>query len=214
MKLKLTAKIQKTSRLSDEDSFLSSDVIEGLSIFYTSDDDNVAGIKFKSAEKVYDYYSKHDWPEGWDDDIEENFINGGKPIRNVKLIDHGLGGVHGYEVIVRSLKDSDSDEGWEESEIIKIEELRPKIYVKVRELSPDGKPHLKLKAALKNNEIKANEDFFNRILNLLKENGKWAWPDTGALFTKVDGKLQGSPEGLQAVKNIVSPEYFDRHFTS
>ena len=123
MKLKLKAKIQKTSHLWDQDSSPSSDVVEGLGEFYTGylQED----VEFNSAAEVYEYYNKNDWPHGWNDEIEEDYFNGGKFIKDkVKLIDHNGPKPRNYKVKFRLVKDIE-DEGWSnaDEEILEIEEV-------------------------------------------------------------------------------------------
>ena len=66
MKLKLIAKL--TSKAS-------SDVIEGVGAWHTGDLQE--DVEFNSAAEVYEYYKKNDWPKGWDDEVEEDYVNGG-----------------------------------------------------------------------------------------------------------------------------------------
>jgi len=114
MKLKLIAKL--TSKAS-------SDVIEGVGHWYTGDLQE--DVEFNSAAEVYEYYKKNDWPKGWDDDVEEDYVNGGEWIADkVKLVDHDGPKPRNYKVTFRLVKDIDDDDGWKnaDEEIIKIEE--------------------------------------------------------------------------------------------
>lgn len=61
-------------------------------------------------------------------------------------------------------------------------------------------------------KINANEQFFIKMIEVLKENGKYGWPATGHTFTKRGGKLLGSAEGLAEVKKIVSGNFFQHYF--
>ena len=61
-------------------------------------------------------------------------------------------------------------------------------------------------------KIDANELFFCNVLLVLREGGKWGWPDTGHFFTKSGGKLLGSPAALEDVHNIVSKNFFKKYF--
>lgn len=61
-------------------------------------------------------------------------------------------------------------------------------------------------------QIKANEEFFNNVLGVLREGGKWIYPAAGKVFTKSGGKLTGDPAALDNVKEIVSEEYFKKYF--
>lgn len=67
--------------------------------------------------------------------------------------------------------------------------------------------------ALPEYQIKANEQFFTQMIEVLREDGKWIWKDKPHLvFTKKDGKLRASDEGYQAVAEIVSDEFVKQHF--
>ena len=61
-------------------------------------------------------------------------------------------------------------------------------------------------------QIEANERFFDNLLFVLRDGGKWGWPDTGLIFTKTGGKLTGDQAGLDQVKKIVSEKYFEKNF--
>lgn len=61
-------------------------------------------------------------------------------------------------------------------------------------------------------QIKANEKFFDDLLCVLREGGKWGWPAISQVFTKTDGKLLGNPAAIKHVKEIVSEEYFQKNF--
>lgn len=60
--------------------------------------------------------------------------------------------------------------------------------------------------------IRANEKFFDNLIAVLHDGGKWGWPDTGSIFTKTGGKLTGDQAGLDQVKKIVSQKYFEKNF--
>jgi hypothetical protein len=61
-------------------------------------------------------------------------------------------------------------------------------------------------------KIRANEKFFDDLLSVLREGGKWGWPAIGQVFTKTDRKLLGKPAAIKQVKEIVSEEYFQKNF--
>ena len=61
-------------------------------------------------------------------------------------------------------------------------------------------------------KIKANEEFFNNLIFVLREGGEWRWPDARLIFTKTGGKLTGDPGALQEVRKIVSEKYFKENF--
>ena len=61
-------------------------------------------------------------------------------------------------------------------------------------------------------KIKANEDFCDHLLRVIKNKGVWGWPDQQVTFTVRDGKFYGDPEALEKAQGIVSPEYFKKNF--
>ena len=61
-------------------------------------------------------------------------------------------------------------------------------------------------------KIKANEDFCDHLLRVIKDNGKWGWPDQQVIFVIRGGKILGDTEALEKAKTIVSPEYFKKNF--
>lgn len=63
-------------------------------------------------------------------------------------------------------------------------------------------------------QIKANEQFFINVLNLLHEHGVWVWKDKSLLYKKVGNKLTASTEDLEHIQNIVSSDFFSNHFVS
>jgi hypothetical protein len=60
---------------------------------------------------------------------------------------------------------------------------------------------------------KQNELFFIRIIATLNENGVYCFPDAGSIFTKKNGMLVGTVKDLSTVKDLVTPEFFQRYFT-
>lgn len=65
---------------------------------------------------------------------------------------------------------------------------------------------------MKAHEIKANEEFCDHLLHVIKDNGKWGWPDQQVIFTVRSGKFLGNAAALDKAQQIVSPEYFKKHF--
>jgi hypothetical protein len=61
-------------------------------------------------------------------------------------------------------------------------------------------------------KIKANEDFCDHLLRVIKDNGKWGWPDEQVVFVIRGGKILGDAAALEKAKTIVSPEYFKNNF--
>ena len=63
-------------------------------------------------------------------------------------------------------------------------------------------------------KIKQNEIFFINVISTLNENGVYGFPNAGSMFIKKDGKLSGTVKDLETVKHLVSPEFFQRYFTT
>lgn len=61
-------------------------------------------------------------------------------------------------------------------------------------------------------QIDANEQFFDNVLRILLEGGKWGWISEGEALTKKGDQLLGSPAALNKVERIVSEKYFKKHF--
>lgn len=61
-------------------------------------------------------------------------------------------------------------------------------------------------------QITANEKFFDDILRVLLEGGKWGWLSEGEALTKKGDQLLGSVAAINKVERIVSQEYFKKHF--
>lgn len=61
-------------------------------------------------------------------------------------------------------------------------------------------------------EQKANEQFFLNMINSLHEYGVWCWKDKNLIYKKVGNKLTANSEDLAFIKEIVSPEFFDKNF--
>lgn len=61
-------------------------------------------------------------------------------------------------------------------------------------------------------QITANEKFFDDIIRVLLEGGKWGWLSEGEALTKKGDQLLGSVAAINKVERIVSQEYFKKHF--
>ena len=61
-------------------------------------------------------------------------------------------------------------------------------------------------------QLKANEEFCDHLLTVIKENGKWGWPDQQVIFTVRGGKFYGDAAALAKVRCIVSEKYFKNNF--
>ncbi len=61
-------------------------------------------------------------------------------------------------------------------------------------------------------KIKANEDFCDHLLRVIKNNGTWGWPDQQVVFVIRGGKILGEAAALEKARAIVSPEYFKNNF--
>lgn len=126
MKLKLKAKIKKTSHLYEPPFYEDENgdgVEEAVGSFYTGDLQE--DVEFNSAAEVYEFYKKNDWPKGWDDEFEKDYVNGGKWIKeDVELIDLNGPKPRNYEVTFRLVRDSEDDTWlYADEEILKIKEI-------------------------------------------------------------------------------------------
>ena len=65
---------------------------------------------------------------------------------------------------------------------------------------------------MENYKIKANEEFFENINNLLKDGGTYIFPAAEQIYTKENNTYKTSQEGLDAVNPLVSKEFFDKYF--
>jgi hypothetical protein len=63
-------------------------------------------------------------------------------------------------------------------------------------------------------QVKANEQFFNTILNSVDEYGIWCWKDKNLIYKKVGNKLTANSEDLAYIKELVSNEYFENNFVT
>ena len=61
-------------------------------------------------------------------------------------------------------------------------------------------------------KIAANEEFFFKTINQLKEGGVYGWISEQEIFTKRNGKLNGSDLALKKVSRIVSQFFFEKYF--
>lgn len=63
-------------------------------------------------------------------------------------------------------------------------------------------------------QIKANEEFFSKMIQYLNDGGVWGWISEQETFTKVDGKLVGSAVAYNKVRKIVSRKFLTENFVS
>jgi|LakMenE01Jun11ns_1017448.scaffolds.fasta_scaffold8530971_1 hypothetical protein len=61
-------------------------------------------------------------------------------------------------------------------------------------------------------KIKANEQFFSNILNVLTEGGKYMFPKAMQTYTKENNKLVGNVIALSHIKDIVSDKFYNENF--
>jgi hypothetical protein len=61
-------------------------------------------------------------------------------------------------------------------------------------------------------KIKANEQFFSNILNVLTEGGKYMFPKAMQIYTKENNKLVGNAIALSHIKDIVSDKFYNENF--
>jgi hypothetical protein len=62
-------------------------------------------------------------------------------------------------------------------------------------------------------KLLANENYFSGVIKMLGEKGVFLFKDAGVVYQKQNGKLTGTREELDKVKDLVSPEFFDQNFT-
>lgn len=60
--------------------------------------------------------------------------------------------------------------------------------------------------------LKANEQFFVNVKNLLSENGKYVWKDTLHEYTKSGDYLECSKDAYDSVGEIVTKEFLINNF--
>lgn len=61
-------------------------------------------------------------------------------------------------------------------------------------------------------QIEANEKFFKKVIQYLKEGGVYAYPDAMETYTKEGGFLVGNAIALLKVKELVSPAFYNEYF--
>lgn len=61
-------------------------------------------------------------------------------------------------------------------------------------------------------KVKANEEFFEKVNDLLKDGGTYIFPAAEQTYTKKAGIYETTQEGLDAVNPLVSKEFFDTYF--
>lgn len=61
-------------------------------------------------------------------------------------------------------------------------------------------------------KIKANEDFFLKIIDFLNEGGVYFFPDAKKSYTKEGDVLVGEEDALARIKPIVSEEFYNKYF--
>lgn len=60
-------------------------------------------------------------------------------------------------------------------------------------------------------KIKANEEFFSSILRVVKDGGMYVFPAANTTYTVEANTLIGDQDALDAVKPLVSEEFFNKH---
>ena len=61
-------------------------------------------------------------------------------------------------------------------------------------------------------QIKQNEIFFSNVISKLKEDGTYIYPAVLQIYIKKGNSLACSPEGYQAIKEIVSEKFLVDNF--
>ena len=64
---------------------------------------------------------------------------------------------------------------------------------------------------MENYKIKANEEFVLSILKLLKDEGTYIFPAANTIYKKEKDTLVGNQDALDAVKPLVSEEFFNKY---
>lgn len=58
----------------------------------------------------------------------------------------------------------------------------------------------------------ANEKFFRMMIGTIKENGIYGYADGNAVFTKKMGKFYGNQSDIDAIRHLVSDDFFYLYF--
>lgn len=61
-------------------------------------------------------------------------------------------------------------------------------------------------------EIKENEKFFSKVINMLKEGGIYMMPATSEIYILKNKKLECSNSGYKNVSQIVSKTFLENNF--
>jgi len=57
---------------------------------------------------------------------------------------------------------------------------------------------------------KQNDNYFNRVISLTKENGFYVWPNEKETYTMKNGKLIGKKSAIRKIKNITTKSFHNR----
>lgn len=69
-----------------------------------------------------------------------------------------------------------------------------------------------MKTLLTPDQKNANEKFFRMLIGTIKENGVYGYPDANAVFTKKMGKFYGNQSDIDAIRDLVSDDFFYIYF--
>lgn len=61
-------------------------------------------------------------------------------------------------------------------------------------------------------QIKTNEQFFRNVINILSEGGSYVFPAAQQTYKKQGDTVVGNQEALDAVKGLVTDQFFNKHF--
>jgi hypothetical protein len=69
-----------------------------------------------------------------------------------------------------------------------------------------------MKTVLIPDQKEANEKFFRMMIGTIKENGVYGYSDGNAVFTKKMGKFYGNQSDIDAIRHLVSDDFFYIYF--
>lgn len=69
-----------------------------------------------------------------------------------------------------------------------------------------------MKTLLTPDQKNANEKFFRMLIGTIKENGVYGYADGNAVFTKKMGKFYGNQSDIDAIRDLVSDDFFYIYF--
>ena len=61
-----------------------------------------------------------------------------------------------------------------------------------------------------NSQKLQNDQYFNQVINFLKEGGVYTWQDAKENYTMKNGKFIGSKTAIEKMKNITTPSFHSK----